>query len=115
MSGTRNIKVRSKKKLKKKFLLTSKKCWMIDEKLIPLYQHLVDEYSIKVREEWNVKVEVSDVVVAQQVKEEPPDDNLVDPQDDAFEGWQLFQHHSSTNQIKVFLSHCDSSPGHRKT
>ena len=63
MSGRRSTRARSKKKLKKskKFLLASKKCWVIEEKLIPLYQHLVDDYSVQLREEWIVKVEETDV------------------------------------------------------
>ena len=77
---SRTVHIKKKKKLKKKFLLTSKKCWLIEEKLIPLYQHLVDSYSVKLREEWTVKVEETDVEVVQQVKEEPQDDYLVDSQ-----------------------------------
>merc|ERR1712013_408346 len=83
MSDRRSRKVafkKKKKKSKRKFLLTSKKCWLIEEKLIPLYQHLVDNYSVKLREEWDVKVEETDVEVVQQVKEEPQEDYLVDSQ-----------------------------------
>ena len=72
MSAFRSRKMCSKKrKTKKEFLLTSKKCWLLDEKLIPLYKHLVDSYSVKLREEWNVKFEETDVEVVQLVKEEP--------------------------------------------
>ena len=88
---------RKKKKLKKKFLLPSKKCWLIEEKLLPLYQHLVDSYSVKLREEWNVKVEETDVEVVQQVKEEPQDDFLVDS--------QQLQLKSRTNQLEVVISY----------
>merc|ERR1712013_648496 len=81
MSGIRCRKVRSKKKkMKKKFLLTAKKCWLLHEKLIPLYKHLVDSYSVKLREEWNVKVDETAVEIVQQVKEEPQEDYLVDSQ-----------------------------------
>ena len=66
-------KKKMKKKSKKKFLLSSKKCWLLEEKLIPLYQHLVDGYSVKFRDEWTVL----DVNILSQVKEEPVDDNLV--------------------------------------
>ena len=76
MSGRRSETIRSKnkrKKLKKKFLLTSKNCWLIDEKLVPFYQHLVDGYSDKLREEWDIEA------TPLQVKEEPQDD-LLDPE-----------------------------------
>ena len=69
-----------KKKKMMKFLLTSKNCWLLEEKLLPLYQHLVDGYSIKLREEWNVKVEETDIEATPQVKEEPQDDYIVDSQ-----------------------------------
>ena len=95
MSGIKSKRVCSKKKIsKKKFLLTSKKCWLLEEKLIPFHQHLVDGYSDKLREEWNVKVEETDVVV-QQVKEEPQDDNLVDS--------QQIQSSSRMNQLEVII------------
>ena len=77
------------------FLLTSKRCWLIEEKLLPLYQHLVDEYSDKLREEWTVKVEETDVDITQ-VKEEPQDDNLDEPQ-------ALQLNRNSTNGLKVIL------------
>ena len=97
MSEIRSKKVCVKKRKKsKKFLLTSKKCWVIEEKLIPLYQHLVDDFSIQLREDWTVKVEETDVDIAQ-VKEEPQDDNLVEP--------RLLQVNSNTtNVFKVILS-----------
>ena len=38
----------------------------------------MDGYSVKLREEWTVKVEELDVNILSQVKEEPLDDNLVD-------------------------------------
>ena len=82
----------------KKFLLTSKKCWLIEEKLIPFYQHLVDDYSDKLREEWTVKVEETDVEVVQQVKEEPQEDYLVDSQ-----RLQLLS--SRMNQLEVIILH----------
>ena len=58
--------------------MTSKKSWLLDAKLIPLFQQLVDSYYIRVREEWNVKVEETNIDITQ-VKEEPLDDNLVEP------------------------------------
>ena len=92
---SRTAHSKKKKKLKKKFLLTSKKCWLIEEKLLPFYQHLVDTYSVKLREGWNVKVEETDVEVVQQVKEEPQEELLVDS--------QQLQLSSRTNQLEVVL------------
>ena len=80
MSEIKSKKVKKKPMKLKKFLLTSKKSWLIEEQLIPFYQHLLDGYSDKLREEWNVKVEETDVEVVQQVKIEPQDDYLVDSQ-----------------------------------
>ena len=74
MSGRRSETVRNKnrrKKLKKKFLLTSKKCWLIEQSLLPLYQHLVDGYSEKLKDEWKFKAEETDIEAATvQVKQE---------------------------------------------
>ena len=98
MSGRRSKRACSKKKSKKskkKFLLTSKKCWLIDEKLLPMYQKLVDDYSVKLREEWNVKVEESDIETTSQVKDEPQDDYVVEPQSVHF--------NNSTHQFKVII------------
>ena len=75
---SKRVRIKMRKKKKKKFLLTSKKCWLLEEQFIPMYQHLVDSYSIQLREEWTVKVEET-VVDITQVKEEPQDDNLVEP------------------------------------
>ena len=78
MSGRRSETFPSKnrrKKLKKKFLLTSKNYWLIEQTLLPLYQHLVDGYSERLRDEWRVKVEESETFAAiLQVKEEPQTD-----------------------------------------
>ena len=98
MSGRRFNRARSmksKKKSKKMFLLTSKECWLIDEKLLPLYQHLVDGYSVKLREEWNVKVQESDVETTPQVIEEPLGDFSVEP--------QPVHLNNPTNQFKVII------------
>ena len=103
MSGRRIKRAHSKKKKSRKILLTSKKCWVIEEKLIPFYQHLVDGYSDKLREEWNVKVEEMDVEVVQQVKEEPQDDYLVEP--------QSVHLNNSKNQFKVIFPLLFSSSG----
>ena len=83
------------KKMKEMFLLTLEKCWLLDEKLLPFYQHLVDDYSDKLREEYTVEVEETDVEVVQQVKEEPQDDYLVEP--------QQVHLNNSTNQFKVII------------
>ena len=95
-------KVDSKKKKKKKshktFLLTSKKCWLIEDKLLPLYQHLVDSYSVNLRAaEWNVRVEESDIDATPQVMEGHGNDNFTEP--------QSLQLNSSTNQFQVIISH----------
>ena len=73
---------------------TQQKKHQCNEKLIPFYQHLVDGYSIQFREEWTVKVEETDIDTTQ-VKEEPQDDNLVEP--------PTFQVNNSANQFKVIL------------
>ena len=99
MSEIKSKRLRSKKKKMKKlkkFLLTSKKCWVMGEKLLPFY-HLVDDYSVKLREEWTVKVEEMDVEVTP-MKEEPQDDNLVEPQ-------SLQVTSNTTNGSKVIHSH----------
>ena len=116
MSDRRSKTVCSKKKkmkkLKRKFLLSSKMCWVLDEELMQLYQHLIDGYADKLDEEWEVKVKVeeSDFEMTQKVKEEPQDDNSVEPSDDysvalvddTLNGSQ-FHYSSSTNQLKVLL------------
>ena len=99
MSEVRNRKVSSKRKKLKMFLLTSKKCWLMDEKLMPLYQHLVDGYSDKLREEWEVKVEESDIEAIQQVKQEPRDDFLAEITDQNLVEYPLLQVNGSTNQV----------------
>ena len=98
MSEIKSKKVRSKKKkkMKSKFLLTSKKCWFMEDNLIPFYQHLVDDYS-KLREEWTVKVEETDLEATPQVKEEPQDDYMVDSQHP--------QSSSRMNQLEVIISY----------
>ena len=106
MSHIRSKRARSKKKKKSKkmFLLTSKRCWLIEEKLLPLYQHLVDSYSIKLRrEEWTVKVEETDLKATPQVKEEPLDDYLLEH--------QPVHLNNSTNQVKVIIPLLFSSSG----
>ena len=96
MLHIRSKRGRRSKKMKKseKFLLTSKKCWLIDEKLLPLYQHLVDDYSVKLREEW-IKVEETDIETTPQEKEEPEDNFLVEH--------QPVHLNNSTNQFKVII------------
>ena len=98
LDGTSSETVRSKKNKRKKsklFLLTSKKCWVMDRKLLPFYQHLVDGYSVKLREELEVKVVLSDFEIIQHVKEEPLDDFFVEHPSN--------QVQNSTNQFKVII------------
>ena len=88
MSEIRRRKIRTKKKniSKNKFLLTSKKCWLMEEKLIPLYQHLVESYVVKLREVRTVRV----------AQDEQQEDNIMEP--------QLLQSNSNTtNASKVIL------------
>ena len=74
---------KQKTKMKKKFFLTSKKSWLIEDEFIPFYQHLVDRYCDK----WK-----SDVKATRQVKEEPLDDNWME---------HSFEFSMSSNQLKV--------------
>ena len=73
MPGRRSETIRNKNRRKKtkKFFLASKERWLIEERLVPLYQHLVDGYSEKMRDEWKVKV-----------KEEPQDNDLLESHQD---------------------------------
>ena len=43
------------------FLLTSKKCWVMDEKLLEVYSHLVESYSHQLKDELKVKVKVEEM------------------------------------------------------
>ena len=69
MSHTKNKRRLSKKK----FLLSSKKCWVIEDKLLPLYSHLVQSYSDQLKDTWTVKLEESQFGSVQ-IKEEPTDE-----------------------------------------
>ena len=55
MAGTKN---KRRRVFKKKFLLSSKKCWIIEDKLLPVYSHLVDTYSEQLKDTWTVKVDI---------------------------------------------------------
>ena len=44
MPKSKPTRIKSKKK-KRRFLMTLKKCWIIEDKLLPLYSHLIDCYS----------------------------------------------------------------------
>ena len=70
MSGTER---KRRRVFKKKYLLSSKKCWLIEEKLLPVYSHLVQSYSHQLRDTWTVKVEESQFGSVQ-IKEEPTDE-----------------------------------------
>ena len=59
--------------LKRKFLLSSKKRWLIQDKLLPVFSHLVDTYSDQLKDTWEVKVEESQFGSVQ-IKEEPTDE-----------------------------------------
>ena len=58
---------------KKKYLLSSKKCWLIEDVLLPVYSHLVESYSDQLKDTWEVKVEESQFGSVQ-IKEEPSDE-----------------------------------------
>ena len=76
MSRTKNKRRRA---FKKKFLLSSKKFWLIEDKLLPVYSHLVESYSDQLKDTWEVKVEESQFGSVQ-IKEEPTDEiNYVAP------------------------------------
>ena len=50
MPGSKRTRVQSKKK-KRRFLMTSNKCWLMADHLVPLYSHLVDRYSNQLLED----------------------------------------------------------------
>ena len=70
MSATKNKRWRVSKK---KFLLSSKKYWLIEDKLLPVFSHLVESYSDQLKDTWAVKVEESQFG-SLQIKEEPTDE-----------------------------------------
>ena len=70
MSATKN---KQRRVLKKKFLLSSKTSWLIEDKLLPLYSHLVESYSDQLKDTWAVKVEESQFGSVP-IKEEPTDE-----------------------------------------
>ena len=72
MAGRKN-KRRRRRVSKKEYLLSSKKCWLIETKLLPVYSHLVDTYSDQLKDTWTVKVEESQFESVQ-IKEEPTDE-----------------------------------------
>ena len=69
MSRTKNKRRLSKKE----YLLSFKKCWLIEEKLLPSYSYLVESYSDQLKDTWTVKVEESQFGSVQ-IKEEPTDE-----------------------------------------
>jgi len=75
MSRTKNKRRRA---FKKKFLLSSKKCFLIEDVLLPVYLHLVESYSDQLKDTWAVKVEESQFGSVQ-IKEEPVDEINCDP------------------------------------
>ena len=85
MSFTKsNIKVRRKKR----FLMGVKEYWLIEDALMPTYNHLIDSYSShKLHEEWSVKVE--DFEGNFEVKEECEDSSTVSQPEDEIISTQL--------------------------
>lgn len=58
---------------KKEYLLSSKKCWLIEDKLLPVFSRLVESYSDELKDTWAVQVEESQFGSVQ-IKEEPADE-----------------------------------------
>ena len=80
----------------------------MDGQLLPLYLHLVDGYSEKLREEWFVKGEEADIEATPLVKEEPLYDNLGEPPDNLKEtpddySVETYQVNKSASQFKVII------------
>ena len=67
------IKNKRRRVFKKKYLLSSKKCWLVEEKLLPVYSYLLDTYYDQLNDTWTVKVEESQFGRVQ-IKEEPTDE-----------------------------------------
>ena len=51
MLTSKHTRVQSKKKKKRRFLMTSKKSWVIEDRLVPLYSNLIDCYSNQLPED----------------------------------------------------------------
>ena len=51
---------------------------MVEDKLVPLYQHLVDVFSDKFNGESNVTLEECDIGETLEVKHEPQDDDFLE-------------------------------------
>ena len=68
------VKRRKVGKKKKQLLLGVGEYWMCEDKLLPMYSHLVDVYSDKLREEGN------NVATLTTVKQEPEDVETLTPQ-----------------------------------
>ena len=80
MPGKKSTRLVSKKKKRKKkmYLMTSKKCWLVEDCLVPLYQHLLDVYSEKLNGESNVTLGECDMGEMLEVKHEPQDDDFME-------------------------------------
>ena len=84
MPSSKRTRIQSKKR-KRRFLMTSKKCWIIEDKLLPLYSHLVNSYS-------NQLLEDPFCFEIIQVKQELEDDFLL-------ESLPSVDQHDSTNHL----------------
>ena len=73
--GMKKKKKRTKKQ--KMYLMTLKKCWLVEDRLVPLYQHLMDVYSDKLNRESNVTLGECDLQEMLEVKQEPQDDDFM--------------------------------------
>ena len=74
---------RTRFRRKKKFLMGVKEYWLIEDSLMPMYAHLVDSYSEKVKNEWKVEVikveDSQDINIegSPEVKQEDADESSV--------------------------------------
>ena len=93
MPNSKRIRVQKKKN--KRFLVTSKKCWIIEDKLVPLHSHLIDCYS-------NQLIDDPFCCEIIRVKQEPQDDSQ---EDYLVESLPSADHHDSSNHfdIKVMI------------
>ena len=96
MSNSKCTQVQNKKKKRKKekrrFLFSLKKCWVIEDKLLPLYSHLVDGYT-------NQLFEDPFCCELIQVKQEPEDDHLLEP-------LPSVDQHDSSNHLEKVIDCC---------
>ena len=62
-------KLKNAHRRNKEFLMGVKNQWLVEDNLVPVYDHLVESYSEQLRQEWKVKDEVTSEI-KQEVKDE---------------------------------------------